>query len=161
MLKTLLVIPPRYGIDSPPLGTPALLGYLRSKGLEAEQVDWNMEYCSVPSPLAGEGWGEGELQVKSNSSPYYHLLPDKPANELPYGDNTYSSFFFTERLLSSPLLFQFINDSKENPFHRFIRENKLIDKIIKRNAGLIGLSIIAPSQVLFSFTLGHLLKQSG
>ena len=152
MLKTLLVIPPKYGIDYPPLGTPALLGYLKSNGIEAEQVDWNMEYCTS---------FKLENIDRSNTNPYSHILPDKPVSELPYDDNTYSSYFFTERLLSSPLLFQFINDSRENPFHRFILENKLIDKIIKRNAGLIGLSIIAPSQVLFSFTLGHLLKQSG
>src|SRR3990167_7242805 len=152
MLKTLLVIPPKYGIDYPPLGTPALLGYLKSKGVTAEQVDWNMEYCSS---------FDSDNIDRSSVNPYFHLLPDKPVSELPYDDNTYSSYFFTERLLSSPLLFQFINDSRENPFHRFILENKLIDKIIKRNAGLIGLSIIAPSQVLFSLTLGHLLKQRG
>ena len=152
MLKTLLVIPPKYGIDYPPLGTPALLGYLKSKGVTAEQVDWNMEYCSS---------FESENIDRSNANPYFHLLPDKPVSELPYGDNTYSSYFFTERLLSSPLLFQFINDPKENSFHRFILEKKLIDDIIKWKIGILGLSIISPSQVLFSFTLGHLLKKSG
>ncbi|MBI5893817.1 MAG: B12-binding domain-containing radical SAM protein [Deltaproteobacteria bacterium] len=153
MLKTLLVIPPKYGIDYPPLGTPALLGYLKSKGVEAEQVDWNMEYC-----LAFDSGDSGDI---NKNSPYKHLLPDKPASEMPYNDNTYSSFFFTERILSSPLLFQFINDSKENPFHRFILEKKLIDEIIQRKIRILGLSIISPSQVIFSFTLGYLLKQTG
>src|SRR3990167_2870353 len=152
MLKTLLVIPPKYGIDYPPLGTPALLGYLKSKGVTAEQVDWNMEYCSS---------FDSDNIDRSSVNPYFHLLPDKPVSELPYDDNTYSSYFFTERLLSSPLLFQFINDSRENPFHRFILEKKLIDDIIKWKIGILGLSIISPSQVLFSFTLGHLLKQAG
>lgn len=150
MLKTILVIPPKYGIDYPPLGTPALLGYLKSKGVDAEQVDWNMEYCLA--------FDSGDI---NKNSPYKHLLPDKPASEMPYNDNTYSSFFFTERILSSPLLFQFINDSKENPFHRFILEKKLIGEIIQRKIRILGLSIISPSQVLFSFTLGYLLKQTG
>lgn len=152
MLKTLLVIPPKYGIDYPPLGTPALLGYLKSKGAEAEQVDWNMEYCSS---------FESENIDRSNANPYSQILPDKPASETPYGDNTYSSYFFIERLLSSPLFFQFINDSRENPFHRFILEKRLIDEIVKLKVDILGISIISPSQVLFSFTLGHLLKQSG
>lgn len=151
MFKILLCIPPRYLYDYPPLGTPALLGYLKSKGVETEQVDWNVEYCS----------SFDSEDIDRKNSPYAHLLPDKPASEMPYGDNTYSSFFFTERLLSSPLLFQFINDSKENPFHRFILERKLIDEIIQRKIGILGLSIISPSQVIFSFTLGYLLKQSG
>ena len=152
MLKTLLVIPPKYGIDYPPLGTPALLGYLKSKGAEVKQVDWNIEYCSS---------FDSDNIDRNNANPYFHLLPDKPVSELTYGDNTYSSYFFTERLLSSSLLFQFINDPKENSFHRFILEKKLIDDIIKWKIGILGLSIISPSQVLFSFTLGHLLKKSG
>ncbi|KAF0121587.1 MAG: hypothetical protein FD151_1164 [bacterium] len=151
MLNTLLVIPPKYGTDFPPLGTPALAGYLKSKGSYVKQVDWNIEYCSS---------FESENIDRSNVNPYFHILPDKPANELPYSDDTYSSFFFTERLLSSPLLFRFINDHKENPFHRFILEKRLIDEITKLKIDILGVSIISPSQVLFSFTLGYLLKQS-
>lgn len=152
MLKTLLVIPPKYGTDYPPLGTPSLAGYLKSKGIEVKQVDWNIEYRSYSDNL--------ENNDKINNSPYQQFLPNKPAYDLPYGDNTFTSFFFTERLLSSPLLFRFISDIEHNPFHQFILEKELIEEIKKYDVALVGLSITSPSQVIFSFTLGYLLKRS-
>lgn len=144
-----MVIPPKYGIDYPPLATPSLLGYLKSKGVQAKQVDWNIEYrLSLDS----------ENEDKIVDSPYSDLLPNKPAYDLPYDDNSFTSFHFTERLLASPLLSRFMNDLENNPFQRFILENKLIERIKEYGPGLVGLSIISPSQVIFSFTLGHLLK---
>ena len=152
MLKTLLAIPPKYGIDYPPLGTPALLGYLKSRGIAAQQVDWNRQYQHL---------GFGCAKDINRKGHYGHLLPVQEAKDTPYQDNTYSSFWFTERILSSELLLSFIRDEKENPFHRFILQCRLVEEIKSHDAQVLGISIISPSQVLFSFTLGYLLKKSG
>ena len=44
MFRTLLVIPPAYDRVFPPLGTPALVGFLKSKGIKVSQEDLNMPY---------------------------------------------------------------------------------------------------------------------
>ena len=150
-MRTLLAIPPKYGIDYPPLGTPALTGYLKSRGISVRQVDWNSDYHRL-------GFLAKEINRKS---PYGHLLPSQESKDLPYQDAAYSSFWFTERLLSSELLIPFIRDKKENPFHSFILECRLLEQIKSWDTQVLGISIISPSQVLFSFTLGYLLKASG
>ena len=42
--KIALFIPPAYDRDYPPLGTPCLASFLKSKGIDAAQDDFNILY---------------------------------------------------------------------------------------------------------------------
>jgi len=44
MSKIGLFIPPAYDRNVPPLGTPALVGFLKARGIQAEQHDLNLRY---------------------------------------------------------------------------------------------------------------------
>ena len=44
MSKIGLFIPPAYDRNVPPLGTPALVGFLKARGIQGEQHDLNLRY---------------------------------------------------------------------------------------------------------------------
>ncbi len=175
MIKAILVIPPDYEHTYPPLGTPALLAFLRQKGIDAEQIDLNLRYrdflaqrISGPSIDIEEkrallGRAVKKFFVENLKDRYYSpFLPrdtDGIFPYLPYGNNTNSSFYFTERLLSSEHLWRYLEDGLENTFYQFYEEEEILDFLDKGNFGLLGLSIISPSQVIPALTLGFLVKK--
>lgn len=170
--KTVLVIPPDYERVFPPLGTPALCAFLKKNSVAARQVDLNILYreflaknikAAIPlnakldllRPLLFEFFSR---RLKNR---YYSdfLIRDRDPffPYIPYGNNTNSSFYFCERLLSSPHLWRYLRDEEENTFLRFYREQGVLEKL--RGATLLGISIISPSQVVAAFTLGLLVKK--
>jgi len=166
MFKTQLYFPPAYECSYPPLGISALFGFLNSKGININQRDLNIEYFDymrehnltyVMSPLFAK-------QKKSESVYYSRLIPDGEDIDYPhirylYENNPGSSYLFTEQILSSPLLFRYVKDAKENLFYKFFQDRAMAD-IKNQRPDLIGLSIIAPSQVTAAFTLGYLIKDA-
>ncbi|MFA5119197.1 MAG: radical SAM protein [Candidatus Omnitrophota bacterium] len=177
MFKTILCIPPDYDHNYPPLGTPALCAYLKKKGIACSQIDLNLGYrdyltrhiCgSSPltreerlfflEPLLKDFFGQ---RLKSRY--YSSLLPGESEGRfphLPYGNNTNSSFYFCERLLSSGHFRQYLDDEDENTFLQFYRESGIIRNLEKENIKLFGISVISPTQAIASLTLGLLIKKS-
>jgi radical SAM superfamily enzyme YgiQ (UPF0313 family) len=171
-----LCIPPDYDHNYPPLGTPALCAYLKQKGLVVSQADLNLEYRDF---LAGSiECGTDRLAEKrallkpalkkffseNLKGRYYSsfLLREGKGSfvDLPYDNNTNSSFYFTERLVSSPYLWDYLQDSKENTFLQFFKDIKLLERLEDEDTGLLSISIISPSQAIASLTLGLFVKKN-
>jgi hypothetical protein len=176
--KVLLCVPPDYDWNLPPLGTAALTGFLKQKNdLEVEQVDLNIQYRDflfdksyfthkVSPELKKRALRtllSKYFSTQLNYTYYSSFLPCRDNFhflKLPYENNTNSSFFFTERMLSSEILCRYINDETENTFLAFFKENDFVQSIARKNLDLIGLSITSPSQVIPSLTLANLVKKS-
>lgn len=173
--KVLLCIPPDYHYDFPPLGTPALVAFLKQKGICTEQTDLNLRYRKfLLEHISGSSLSKGEKKRalgnilkrffidKLKSRYYSKFLPGKTNKILPimpYENYTNSSFYFAERLLSSDYLWQYLQDSSENTFYQFYEKENFLDYLDKKKVDLLGLSIISPSQVVASLTLGLLVKK--
>jgi radical SAM superfamily enzyme YgiQ (UPF0313 family) len=158
-----LFIPPAYETDFPPLGTPALLAFLRSRGVAAFQSDLNISFDDYLKRRKLERirtpeWREEKIGKKV----YYHkILQHRGAfSSFSYGFENVpgSSFAFAERLLSSKLLVRYIRDAEENPYVNFFR-SEILPTLKDRDSALIGFSITAPSQVVAALTFGYFIKK--
>jgi len=175
-IKILLCVPPAYDRVFPPLGTPALAAFLKARGFETCQADLNIAYRDFlvsrvkTSPDMGEK-KEALLEMLSRDfwtkklkTRYYSgFLPrgsDGVCPSLPYGDNTNGSFYFSERILSSPHALRYLSDERENTFLQFFLENRILERLKKDGVGLLGLSITSPSQSVAALTLGLLVKKN-
>lgn len=163
MQKVALFIPPLYDRFIPPLGTPALTGFLKSKGVNVVQDDLNIRYYDYirRNKLEKIFTPEYRKDKIRRKVYYYRILQYEGAPiqaEYKFENNFASSFSFTERMLSSKFLHRYIADTKENPFIGFFCKEAL-PKIEKENCSLIGLSITCPSQVIAGITLGSLIKK--
>ncbi len=158
-----LFIPPAYGRIVPPLGTPALLGFLRAEGVFAVQSDLNMLYYDYLKrnklqKILTQSYKQGKTKKKVY---YRRLLQDKNTYTEPVYDfenNPGSSFKFTEKILGSEFLPRYISDQRENPFVDFFYD-QVYPQIKKDSDSLVGFSVTSPSQVIASFTFGHLIKK--
>jgi radical SAM superfamily enzyme YgiQ (UPF0313 family) len=176
MFKTLLCIPPDYDRNFPPLGTPALTAFLKKKGVSCSQVDLNLRYrdflaarVSAPAPLDRQErlfflqpLLTRFFSQKLKDRYYSDLLPRDSDNifpHLPYSNNTNSSFYFCERVLSSEYLWRYLEDNGENPFYQFYLEDGIMDLLKNDDIRLLGISIISPAQAVASLTLGLLVKK--
>lgn len=176
MVNVLLCIPPCYDYDYPPLGTPMLLGYLKKHSVNVFQTDYNMQYMEFYKKLIfsrtqlvemSDVFSVGIIQnmfrtifaKKKNKRYYFAKFLPRYQSGLPYNDNTNSSFSFTEQLLVSEHLFKYIEDVRENTFLKFYLEDGILSQIKEKKTDVIGISIISPSQVIASFTLGFLVKK--
>ncbi len=175
MFKVILVIPPDYDHTHPPLGTPALLAFLRQKGINSEQIDLNLKYRDfLAQCISGSSMDLNEKKfllgaimkkffMENFKGRYYSQFlvrgNDGISPQLPYDNNTNSSFYFTERLLSSDYLWRYLEDISENTFYQFYEEEDFLDLLDKKKINLLGLSIISPSQAIPSLTLGFLVKK--
>lgn len=176
MSKVLLCIPPDYDHNFPPLGTPALSAFLKHNGIEVIQRDLNSRYRDFLSQhISGPSLGLQERRSllkpllqeffkKKLKQRYYSDLLVRESGSLslpylPYDDNSNSSFFFAERLLSSKHLFRYLEDKKENTFYQMYEDERFLYFLRKEKIKLLGLSVTAPSQALPSLTLGLLVKK--
>jgi radical SAM superfamily enzyme YgiQ (UPF0313 family) len=179
MFKALLCIPPNYcyTYDFPPLATPMLSGYLKDKGIEVIQADYNMGYLDYLKRRVFNSGAFGGIsnfeasfattkllnkifEEKLKKNYYYSSLLSPDPLGIFYDDNTNSSFHFVERLLSSEYLIRYIEDRKENTFLQFFIDEAIVSQVEKQGINLIGISITAPSQAIGAFTLGSLIKQA-
>jgi radical SAM superfamily enzyme YgiQ (UPF0313 family) len=177
MSKVLLSLPPNYcfSYDFFPLGTPMLAGYLRSHGIEAEQIDLNLGYLAHLKKKIFAPEGDGGIPFDESHFVVMKLLNDLFGEKarkdyyfspfladdfyMPYNDKTNSSFCFTERLLSSQHLFRYLDDGVENTFLAYYLEEDILSDIASRRPDVLALSIIAPSQAIAALTLGRLVKE--
>jgi radical SAM superfamily enzyme YgiQ (UPF0313 family) len=178
MFKALLCIPPNYCFtyDFPPLGTPMLSGYLKERGIEVIQVDYNIGYLDywkrkvlrngvLESLSTSESAGivrellNRVFQQKYKGNHYSSFFSSEFIGT-DYHDYTNSAFSFVERLLSSEQLFKYIEDVKENTFLKYFLEEDVISEIEQQGVDLVGISITAPAQVIGAFTLGNLIKKN-
>jgi len=176
MFKVLLCIPPEYDYNFPPLGTPALCAFLRQKGIDTRQIDLNIRYRDfLANHILGSSIDLKEKRfllkpiikkffAERLQNRYYSDLLARDNDGifpyLPYDNNTSSSFYFTERLLSSDFLLRYLGDSQENTFYQFYEDERFLDFLDKEEISFLGISIISPSQVVASFTLGLLVKRN-
>ncbi len=175
MANVLLCIPPDYDYNFPPLATPALCAFLKNNGIKASQIDLNLAYRDF---LAGHIRSshltrtEKEFLLrdilkeffanKLKNRYYSSLFPglsDGVSLHLPYDNNSNSSFYFTERLLSNGHLFRYLEDKEENTFLQFYQSRNIIGHLKKQKISLLGISIISPTQAIASLTLGLLVKK--
>jgi anaerobic magnesium-protoporphyrin IX monomethyl ester cyclase len=177
MFKTVLCIPPDYDHNYPPLGTPALAAFLKKKGAACSQIDLNLGYRDF---LASHVFGASALDHQEQiffldpllkkffseklSKRYYSAFLPRDSDgfftNLPYGNNTNSSFYFCERLLSSEYLLRYLEDKDENTFYQFYQERGIISTFKKEGIDLLGISVISPAQVIASLTLGLMVKKA-
>jgi anaerobic magnesium-protoporphyrin IX monomethyl ester cyclase len=173
-MKVLLCIPPDYEYNFPPLGTPALLGYLKAKKIDAAQVDFNMAYRDfLAAKINTDGLNKNEKRClvniltrmfftqKLNGRYYSQLLPrrhGKALSDLHYNNGSNSSFYFTERLLQHKHLFRYLSDKENNTFYQFYLYEKIIERLRKDKIDLLGISVTSPSQAIPALTLGLLVK---
>jgi radical SAM superfamily enzyme YgiQ (UPF0313 family) len=158
-----LFIPPAYDRDVPPLGTPALAGFLRSKGIRVFQRDLNILYPGyINKKRLAKVFQPRYRKDKSKSGIYYARLLEHESAHPSYSPwfeaNPGTSFAFTERILSSRHLLRYIADREENHFIRFFEE-AVSPHLKRRNCDVIGFSITSPTQVLAAFTFGNLVKK--
>jgi anaerobic magnesium-protoporphyrin IX monomethyl ester cyclase len=174
-MKILLCIPPQYDYHFPPLGTPAILSFLKSKGIDAAQTDLNISYRDfLTNKISGAELKPADkkdlfapllklfFQRKLKRRYYSNCLPrvsDQVSPDLPYNNNTNSSFYFTERLLSSRYLFRYLADEKENTFYQFYQNRGITDRFKKEHVSVLGISVISPTQAVAALTLGLLVKK--
>ena len=174
-LKTLLLIPPKYEIDFPPLGTPALAGFLKSRGKIVDQMDANHEYHvhwmdkleiqakdALPRPFklfALRHIFNAAFLAKENTDVYYASCLKNFFPTAPYNDWTDSSYHFAENLLDSDFLHRFLEDEKENTSLQYYRESRLAERMIEQGVDLLGISVIGPSQIIATLTLAKHLKE--
>lgn len=161
--KIALFIPPSYDRSIPPLGTPALAGFLKLKGIGVVQDDLNIRYYDYIKRNKLERIFTPEYRKDKIRKKvyYYRILQYKGADSALYNDfedNPGSSPAFTEMILSSKFLRRYLADPKENPFVNFFY-NEVLPKIKKQDFSLAGFSITSPSQVVASFTFGYLIKK--
>ena len=175
MFRVLLCIPPDYDYNFPTLGTPALCGFLKKKGIDVIQIDLNLGYrdfliTHIQSSQLTYAQKKSLLKIclkklfseKLKDRYYSHFLPsdnNETSLELAYDNNTNSSFFFTENLLSSEYLWQYLEDEDENTFYQFYKQKDILGFLEKKEIKLLGISIISPSQAIASLTLGFLVKK--
>lgn len=158
-----LFIPPAYDRNYPPLGTPCLVSFLKSKGLDAMQDDLNILYFDYLKKnklekILTPKYKEERIKKKVY---YYKILQYKGAhNSLSYSfeNNPGSSFPFTEMILSSKFLHRYLADKNENPFVDFFHK-EVLQRIKDKDFSIIGFSIICPSQVIAAFTFGYFIKK--
>lgn len=174
--KTLLLIPPKYEVDFPPLGTPALAGFLKSRGKFVAQMDANHAYHlhfmnKLEMPHKDEQPRAFKLYAlrlflnsffvsKEDSDVYYAPLLKNCFAEASYNDWTDSSYHFAENLLDSEFLRCFLEDEKENTFLQYYRDSRLGEHIVEQGINLLGISVIGPSQVIATLTLAKYLKMN-
>ncbi|MCX7927420.1 MAG: cobalamin-dependent protein [Candidatus Omnitrophica bacterium] len=176
MKQVLLCIPPDYDHEYPALGTAVLQAYLKKHKVSCLQIDLNLAYRKF---LAQHVWAETELTLEEQifflpwlikkffrnclKGRYYEDCLARQSDgifpELPYGNNTNSSFFFCEHLLSSEYLFRYLEDEEENTFWQFFTQSGILDIIQQEDIKLVGISIISPSQAIASLTLALLIKK--
>lgn len=160
--KIILFIPPAYERDIPPLGTPALIAFLKGKGFPAQQRDLNLLYFDYIKNRLETLFSEEYRDEKIKKKVYYHsaLRYQKARGNVAYWfeHNPGSSFAFTEKILSSPVLFRYLADAEENPFVSFFIR-RVLPLIKKGSYPIVGFSITAPSQVIATFTFCSLLKR--
>jgi len=175
-MRVFLCIPPDYDHNFPPLGTPALLGYLKSKKIDAAQVDFNIEYRDfLAAKIKGKDLTEDDklsllprmMRVfftrKLKGRYYSKFFPrrnGKVFSDLPYGNNSNSSFYFTEQLLSSKYLFRYLADEENNTFYQFYSARGIIERLERGAVGLVGISVTSPSQAIAALTLGLMIKKA-
>lgn len=176
MFKTILCIPPDYDHNFPPLGTPALAAFLKKKGVACSQIDLNLGYrYFLARHVSGESPFNQEERIfflqpllkkffaqKLQGRYYSAFLPgagDGVLPHLPYGNNTNSSFYFCERLLSSGHLWTYLEDVNENTFYQFYRDHGIVGILEKNDIRLLGISVISPTQAIAGLTLGLLVKK--
>lgn len=161
--KILLCIPPTYDRNCPPLGTPAIAGFLKSKGMAAFQEDLNINFSEYIRRnklefLFTERHRDDKIK---NRVYYYRDLQYRNRNclNLNYSFQRVqgTAFDFTEKLLSSKNLSRYIDDEKENIFHKFFRR-EILAGIKKEEFNMVCFSITAPSQVIPAFTFGRIIK---
>lgn len=177
MFTTLLCIPPDYDRYYPPLGTPALAAFLKKNGIACVQSDLNLGYRDfltqkVSGPYALDRHERlfflepliSKFFAQKLKGRYYSdFLPRTDRGvlpHLPYGNNTNSSFYFCERLLSSGHLMRYLEDKDENTFYQFYRKTGILSALEKDGVDLLGISVISPAQVIASLTLGLLVKKN-
>ena len=174
-MKVLLCLPPDYDRNYPPLGTPALLGFLKSKGVNAMQVDINLAYRGfLTGKIKGRALRAADKNIllypllkaffsqKLKNRYYSKFLPRLSGRffaYLPYDNNSNSSSYFSERLLSSKHLFRYLLDERENTFYQFYRAHQIIAFLKKENIKVLGISVISPQQAIAALTLGLLVKK--
>ncbi len=162
MKKIILLIPPTYDRDAPPLGTPTLAGFLKSKRIQVRQMDLNVLYFDYIKDRIEDLFSEKYRDEKIKKKVYYHriLHYQKSRGGVAYAfeNNPGSSFSFTEKILSSRFLFQYLADEEENPFVCFFMK-EVLPSLRKGSYEAVGFSVTAPSQVIATFTFCHMLKR--
>ena len=158
-----LFIPPAYQGSYPPLGTAALVGFLREKGLRAFQGDLNISFLDYIKRNKLEKILTPEYRAEKirKGVYYYKILQYQGISQsLSYEFENIpgSSYAFTERILSSRHLLCYLGDEKENFFVNFFHQ-EVSPRIQKEQYDLVGFSITGPSQVVASFTFGYLIKR--
>ena len=160
--KVLLCIPPAYSRLYPPLGTAALAGFLKSRGIAAFQEDLNINFFEyarrnklrlifsksyINDRIKNRVYYYRDLIYKNGPGVPFYLFEKVPG----------AGFDFTEKLLSSKNLLRYIDDERENIFYKFFKHD-LLDRIKKERFNMVCFSITAPSQVISSFTFGRIVK---
>jgi anaerobic magnesium-protoporphyrin IX monomethyl ester cyclase len=174
-MKVLLCLPPDYDHNYPPLGTPALVGFLKRKEVNAIQVDLNLAYrVFLMGKIKGRGLSAADKEnllhpllkeffnKKLKNRYYSKFLPRRSGRsfaDLPYDNNSNSSFHFTEQLLSSKYLFRYLQDEQDNTFYQFYRAHQTIPFLKKEDIRVLGISVISPQQAIAALTLGFLVKK--
>ena len=173
-LKTRLLIPPKYELSFPPLGTPVLLGMLKKHGKDADQFDANQEYAKhwlskveVTPKSDHPGLRFFTLRAllndiflqKKNAELYYSEALENPFTNAAYHDWTDSSYHFTENLLESSYLERFLGDEEENTYLQYYRAVRFGERLEQDGIKLLGISLIGPSQIIPTLTLAKYLKE--
>ena len=164
MCKIGLFIPPAYDRNVPPLGTPALVGFLKARGIQAEQDDLNMRYFDhLGRKRIQRLFSEEYRDERIRDKVYYRAVLQYEKLHKPFSyefeNNPGSSFAFTEKILSSRILFRYLADEKENPFVPFFT-SEVLPLVQESRYDMVGFSLTAPSQVIAGFTFGYLLKNA-
>lgn len=161
--KIALFIPPAYDRVYPPLGTPCLASFLKSKKMDVVQDDLNILYyeyikTNKMDRIFTKEYRENKIRKKVYYSSVLQYKGAHGSTSYGFENNPGSSFAFTEMMLSSKFLHRYIADKKENPFVDFFHK-KALPRLKNKSPDIVGLSIICPSQVLASFTLGYFIKK--
>lgn len=161
--KVLLSIPPDYDTQYPPLGTPMLTAFLKSKGIDARQLDLNMMHMDYRERQRGPLKIDYARKLDSARPVYYKRFLKQYDKEDWWSyrfqwRSLVSSYDFAEALLSSRMAARFIKDERENLFYDFFGD--VLYPIIKKGSfNMAGFSITAPSQAVSSLTFGYLAKK--
>jgi radical SAM superfamily enzyme YgiQ (UPF0313 family) len=158
-----LFIPPSYDCHLPPLGTPALISFLKAHGVIAFQRDLNINCHELFKDVYSCPSDDRKLLQEKVARKVYYSDVLTQDNTLPLAIYGYerpfaASFAFTERMLSSSHLHRFLADRRENAYVDFFRK-RLLGLLKRRHVDLVGFSITSPSQVLASFTFGYHIKE--
>jgi radical SAM superfamily enzyme YgiQ (UPF0313 family) len=164
MSKIGLFIPPAYDRNVPPLGTPALVGFLKARGIHAEQHDLNLRYFAhLGRKRINRLFSEEYREKKIKEKVYYRAILQYEKLRKPFSyefeNNPGSSFAFAEKILSSRILFRYLADEEENLFVPFFAA-EVLPLVQESRYDMVGFSLTAPSQVIAGFTFGYLLKKA-